>query len=673
MNKYVIAKYIRLSVDDGITESLSIPNQRLILDRHIDSLEIPNAEILEFVDNGHSGVNMERPAVQRLIDLVRSAGVNMICVKDFSRFSRNAMDSGYFIEQVFPLYGIRFISVSDHFDSNDYKNDTGGIDVAFKFLMHEYYSKDLSLKTKSALRIKQINGEHVNGNIAYGFRSDGKKKIEPDPETADTVRLIFKMALEGYSMAEIRKALFQGSHPTPKEYSLQKKGKDVAPKCRWKTETIVRILRDEQYTGTYIGGKKERIAVGMNRTVETDPSKWIEIQDNHPAIVSREDFDLVQRTAMIKGTRAVKENSIGKTGQKRVKKDGSAIAIHPLYGYVFDEKRKPKINQQAAEAIRKIFQMTIDGKTISQICETLTQAGFPTPGEQKAMDRGEEVCTKKAWTRGTVNNILRELQYTGTAVSQRSVTVAKTKAGEPKPMLPRISPQSEWRLTPNARPAIISEETFDKAQEILMNKPKNKGEVRNYLLKYVGKCGICGLALGYDNNAGYPLYRCDHTIYDPKAACYKMKFVAREIDDAVIEVVKKQAEVVLNCNSLEKLRLKTDIEKQASDCEKQIEQCNEQRQKLYERFVLCEITRAEYLELKSGCSADIEKLSKQMAAFRAEARAKDADMSMMVLAKRIASGTMPHKEIVDTLVEKIYVFPDKRIEIVWKIADFTAK
>jgi DNA invertase Pin-like site-specific DNA recombinase len=161
MSKYIIIKYIRLSVDDGITESLSIPSQRLILDRHIDSLDIPDIEVLELVDNGYTGTNMERPAVQELLDLVRSGGMNCICVKDFSRFSRNAMDSGYFIEQVFPLYGARFISVSDNFDSDDYKNDTGGIDVAFKFLMHEYYSKDLSVKIKSALHIKKINGEHI--------------------------------------------------------------------------------------------------------------------------------------------------------------------------------------------------------------------------------------------------------------------------------------------------------------------------------------------------------------------------------------------------------------------------------------------------------------------------------------------------------------------------------
>ncbi|MCL1877912.1 MAG: recombinase family protein, partial [Defluviitaleaceae bacterium] len=115
----VISKYIRLSVDDGITESLSIANQHILLDAHIDDLQIPNATVIEFVDNGYTGTNMERPALQEMLSLVRSGRVNCIVVKDFSRFSRNALESGYYIEQVFPLYRIRFISVSDRFDSNN--------------------------------------------------------------------------------------------------------------------------------------------------------------------------------------------------------------------------------------------------------------------------------------------------------------------------------------------------------------------------------------------------------------------------------------------------------------------------------------------------------------------------------------------------------------------------
>ena len=119
MADYVIAKYIRLSMDDTQSASMSIENQRLLLDKHIAGLDIPNVEVIEFVDNGYTGLTVERPAVQELLELVREGRVNCITVKDFSRFGRNAIEAGYFIERVFPMYRVRFISVSDDFDSDD--------------------------------------------------------------------------------------------------------------------------------------------------------------------------------------------------------------------------------------------------------------------------------------------------------------------------------------------------------------------------------------------------------------------------------------------------------------------------------------------------------------------------------------------------------------------------
>jgi DNA invertase Pin-like site-specific DNA recombinase len=169
MDNYVIAKYIRLSRDDAVTDSLSIPNQRALLDRHIGQMGIDNETVLEFVDNGYTGTNYERPAVQEMLDMARNGGIHCIVCKDFSRFGRNIIETGYFIEQVFPMYGIRFIAVTDGYDSADYKGDTGGIDVAFKFLIHEYYSKDLSAKVKSALKIRMNNGESLAVNPTYHF------------------------------------------------------------------------------------------------------------------------------------------------------------------------------------------------------------------------------------------------------------------------------------------------------------------------------------------------------------------------------------------------------------------------------------------------------------------------------------------------------------------------
>ena len=150
MRKYVIALYIRLSVEDIKTESLSIPNQRLILREKAMSLpEWDNGEVLEFVDNGHTGTNFERPAVQELLTMVQAGSIDCIIVKDLSRFGRNSIETGYFIERVFPLYHTRFISVSDDFDTVNFKGDTGGIDVAFKYLISECYSRDMSMKTKA--------------------------------------------------------------------------------------------------------------------------------------------------------------------------------------------------------------------------------------------------------------------------------------------------------------------------------------------------------------------------------------------------------------------------------------------------------------------------------------------------------------------------------------------
>ena len=161
MRNYVIALYIRLSVEDFKTESLSIPNQKLILREKAMSLsEWDNSEILEFIDNGHTGTNFERPAVQELLTMVQAGKINCIIVKDLSRFGRNSIETGYFIERVFPLYHTRFISVSDDFDTANFKGDTGGIDIAFKYLISECYSRDMSMKTKSAKYAKMRRGEY---------------------------------------------------------------------------------------------------------------------------------------------------------------------------------------------------------------------------------------------------------------------------------------------------------------------------------------------------------------------------------------------------------------------------------------------------------------------------------------------------------------------------------
>ena len=258
MDDYVVAKYIRLSLDDKQTGSMSISSQRKILDRYILDLDAPYTSVLEFVDNGFSGTNYERPGVQELLSLVQTGMVNCIVVKDFSRFGRSAIETGYFIERVFPLFRVRFIAIDDHYDSADYMGDTGGIDVAFRFLIHEQYSRDLSKKVKTARDDRARRGVLVRKDCLYGYRLDKKREMVIDPVAADVVRQIFTMYAKGASLATIRKNLYAQGFQTPAVYKQMvwaKRMKEDAH-CAWGTSAIRSILHDEQYTGTYIAGKQ---------------------------------------------------------------------------------------------------------------------------------------------------------------------------------------------------------------------------------------------------------------------------------------------------------------------------------------------------------------------------------------------------------------------------------
>lgn len=295
---YVIALYIRLSIEDTKVESMSIDNQKLALHKHVDTMEgFANAEVVEYIDNGYSGTNFERPAVQELIDAVRAGNVNCIIVKDFSRFGRNSIEVGYFMERVFPLYGVRFISINDGYDSNEYQGDTGGISVAFKYLAAEFYSRDLSVKSTTAKTVKMKNGEYQSKICPFGYRKSADGRMEPDEETAPTVRLIFELAAQGDSAAQIGKELVKRGIPTPGEYKAARgiAYHDVSRSGGlWQTSTITNILDDERYIGTYIIGKRHVTEIGSHHVRMRDESEWIKIPDHHPAIVSKELFSQAQ-------------------------------------------------------------------------------------------------------------------------------------------------------------------------------------------------------------------------------------------------------------------------------------------------------------------------------------------------------------------------------------------
>ena len=217
-----ICFYIRLSsADDDLrykTESESISNQRALLTQFVKSHpEFAPYEIIEFVDDGFSGTNGNRPSFERMIEYLKDGKAKLVICKDLSRFFRDYVEIGDYLERIFPFLGVRFIAVNDGYDSNDYIGTTGGMDVVMKCIVYGFYSKDLSQKIKTVLKAKAQKGQYIGSYAPYGFLKDPKDKhhLIPDPVAARIVKRIFSLALEMKTTGEIARILNDDHVETP--------------------------------------------------------------------------------------------------------------------------------------------------------------------------------------------------------------------------------------------------------------------------------------------------------------------------------------------------------------------------------------------------------------------------------------------------------------------------
>lgn len=300
-NRLKIAMYLRLSKEDdwNAQESNSISYQRLLLRGYIER-NFENYEILEFVDDGYSGTSMDRPTMQELLAAARQKKVDCIIVKDFSRFARDYVETGFYVEQIFPFLGIRFISVNDHYDSEAVTKKTIGMNLAFKTLVNDLYSKDLSVKVTSSLHSKKERGIYCSGNCPFGYRkkAEDRNQVEIVEEEAAVVREIFRLTLEGYTSVDIAKKFHKEKVKTPVEYLIERGAthrKPVGKEFSWQHTTICTILKNHFYAGDMVYGKYKKDKVGGKNHLKPR-SEWKITYNHHEPIIEREVFDAVQQT-----------------------------------------------------------------------------------------------------------------------------------------------------------------------------------------------------------------------------------------------------------------------------------------------------------------------------------------------------------------------------------------
>lgn len=297
---YKAAVYVRLSKDDrDKIESNSIINQKTIIYEYLKS-KSDIIVVSERVDDGYSGTNFDRPAFKEMMKDVENGKINCIIVKDLSRFGRNYIDSGRYLEYDFPKMGVRFIAVTDTCDTGLTGDTSNSIMVPFKNVMNDLYCADISIKTKAILDSKRRKGDYVAAFAPYGYKKDenNKNKLIIDEYAADIVRNIFKYKLKGMSNTAIAKRLNKENILSPLEYknSIGIKMNNNLKKneiALWCPEMIRKILQNPVYKGVLEQGKFTKINYRMKTLKKNDKSLWIIIENAHEPIIPEWMFDKV--------------------------------------------------------------------------------------------------------------------------------------------------------------------------------------------------------------------------------------------------------------------------------------------------------------------------------------------------------------------------------------------
>ncbi len=305
--RYRVAKYIRLSNEDRDVsgnlkqESNSVGTQRRLIDAYImKNKELSNADVAEYCDDGYTGTKFDRPDFLRLIDECKSGNVDCVIVKDFSRFGRDYIEVGDYIDKIFPELGIRFISVNDGFDSNDFRGETGGFEVVIHNLINSYYSKDLSKKVITAKTTRASRGEYVCGFAPYGYlKGEDKSKLIVDETVAPVVKMIFSLACDGMAVSEIARLLNDYEIPTKAAYA-ECIGKKVhirhKPKnYTWTASAIRAIIVNETYAGSVVYGKSSKGLHVGHRNIQREQEDWVITPNAHEAIVDRATFEMANK------------------------------------------------------------------------------------------------------------------------------------------------------------------------------------------------------------------------------------------------------------------------------------------------------------------------------------------------------------------------------------------
>lgn len=322
MLKKVVGLYMRVSHHDEtkkiIEESNSITNQRLQLIDYAKKY-FPDNERIEFIDDGYSGTSFNRPAMNELLDKIKKGKIHIVIVKDLSRFGRNYIEVGIYLEQIFPALGIRFISINDKFDSGKEGSKALNINMQFKNVIHDYYSKELSRKLQIAKKQQIEKGKFLAAKPPYGYWKsiEEKGKLVIDPISSEIVKEIFERYKQGNSIYKITKELNAKNIPCPNKRLVNANmlHKKNSAYLVWTAHAVKAILTNETYIGNTIGNKYYKPSIQEKGCKKRKKTEWIITKNTHEAIIESNLFYEVQ--ALFNKKQSCKNIPLEKTTRKK--------------------------------------------------------------------------------------------------------------------------------------------------------------------------------------------------------------------------------------------------------------------------------------------------------------------------------------------------------------------
>ena len=396
-----IGIYMRLSRDDEKAgESISIEHQRIILKKFAEE----NGGIIvdEYVDDGFSGTNFDRPGVKRLLADAQAGRIDTIIVKDLSRFGRNYIQVGQYIDYIFPAYGIRFIALGDHVDTAD--RASAAMDMMpLMNVFNEWHAANTSKKIRAVFEASQRVGKYTNWNYPYGYKAgnDEKRTAVIDEEAAAVVRRIYDLRLQGDSARTIAGILNGEGIPNPAAYYTRLDGGKRQRSCSplWPPQTVRRILSDPTYLGSTLQHRTARISYKNHKVVHVPKSEWIVTEHAHEAIVSEEIWDKVQATYASRRGRSDK-----------------AGRVHALSGLLACPDCGKKLKLKTAKNARACY-----------VCRTYA-------------DLGKKYCSSHRIDEETLERLLLEdlrsllgaAEIDGAKAEERFLKALKTRSGQSK-------------------------------------------------------------------------------------------------------------------------------------------------------------------------------------------------------------------------------------------------